>query len=335
MTDRVPGHHPGHDGQPPRITVESAGLAVVQDLGRPGHGDQGISINGASDRGSARLANVLVGNDAGTPLLETAGSATTLRFNADTLVAITGASAQPTVAGRAVPTYDPFVVEAGATLELPTPERGWRTYLAVAGGLPGEPLLGSVAPDSMLEVGRRLSRGDQLELSSCVCGFRHPHFGQPLWRLGARRPSWPSTAVVDVTPGPELDEFDASALSGPWQVSPQSDQVGLRAEGPTPKRSAATEILSRGVPVGAVQVPPSGGLLVLLYGRLLTAGYPVPYVATTVSLDTLGQVRPGDELVLRVTDESSAIEQLLGVRRELAELTERASTALRTSGLLT
>ena len=126
MTDRVPGHHPGHEGEPPRITVESAGLAVVQDLGRPGHGEQGISINGASDRGSARLANVLVGNDAGAPLLETAGSGTTLRFNADTLVAITGASAQPTVAGRAVPTYDPFVVEAGVTLELPTPERGWR-----------------------------------------------------------------------------------------------------------------------------------------------------------------------------------------------------------------
>ena len=330
MTDR----HPGHEGQPPRITVEWAGLAVVQDLGRPGHGEQGISINGASDRGSARLANVLVGNEPGSPLLETAGSATGLRFNADTLVAITGAATQPTVAGRPVPTYDPFVVEAGATLELPIPERGWRTYLAVAGGLPGEPLLGSVAPDSMLEVGRRLSRGDQLELSTCVCGFRHPHFGQPLWRFGARRrPSWPSTAVVEVTPGPELGEFDEPALRGPWQGSAQSDHVGLRAEGPTPKRSADTEILSRGVPVGAVQVPPSGGLLVLLYGRLLTAGYPVPYVATTVSLDTLGQVRPGDELVLRVTDEPSAVQQLLGVRRELAEVAERARTALRASGL--
>jgi biotin-dependent carboxylase-like uncharacterized protein len=329
----VSGHPHDHDHDRPRITVESAGLAVVQDLGRPGHGAQGVSVNGASDRGSARLANVLVGNEAGTPLLETAGSATSLRFDADTLVAITGATTQPTVAGRHVPTYDPFVVEAGAALELPTPERGWRTYLAVAGGLPGERLLGSVAPDPMLGVGRRLGRGDQLELSSCVCGFEHPHLGQPLWRLGARRPTWPSTAIVEVTPGPELDEFDASALRGPWQVSPQSDQVGLRAEGPTPARSAATEILSRGVPVGAVQVPPSGGLLVLLYGRLLTAGYPVPYVATTVSLDTLGQVRPGDELVLRVTDESSAVAQLLAVRRELAAVAERAITALRASGL--
>ncbi len=321
-----------HGHEAPRITVESAGLAVVQDLGRTGHGDKGISANGASDRRSAQLANVLVGNDPGAALLETAGSSTSLTFNADTLVAVTGATTHPTVTGRAVPTWDPFVVPAGATLDLPTPEQGWRTYLAVAGGLDGERLLGSVAPDPMLEVGTRLARGDRLELSTCACGFSHPHL--PLFRFGARRPSWPSTAVVQVTPGPELDEFDESALRGPWEVSPHSDQVGLRAEGPTPSRTAAHEILSRGVPVGAVQVPPSGGLLVLLYGRLLTAGYPIPYVATTVSMGALGQVRPGDRIVLRRTDEATAVAQLLDDRRELAQVAERATTALRASGLL-
>lgn len=328
MTARRP-----HDHAQPQVVVEAAGLAVLQDLGRPGHGDKGISANGASDRRSARLANVLVGNPAGTPLLETTGSSTSLRFEADTVVAVTGATTHPLVAGRPAPTWDPFVVEAGATLDLPTPERGWRTYLAVAGGFRGERLLGSVAPDPMLGVGRRLSRGDRLELTSCVCGAaRHP-LVHPLFRLGARRPWWPETAVVEVTPGPELEEFDASALRGPWEVSQHSDHVGLRAEGPTPARTAATEILSRGVPVGAVQVPPSGGLLVLLHGRLLTAGYPVPYVATTVSLDSLGQLRPGDHLVLRPTDVPGAVAQLLAARREVAEVAQRATTALRASGL--
>ena len=107
--------HAGHPGAPAAITVESAGLAVVQDLGRPGHGAQGVSVNGAGDRGSARLANVLVGNAPGTPLLETTGSATTLRPDADVLVAITGASSRATVDGRPAPTYDPFVLEAGST----------------------------------------------------------------------------------------------------------------------------------------------------------------------------------------------------------------------------
>jgi allophanate hydrolase subunit 2 len=155
----------------------------------------------------------------------------------------------------------------------------------------------------------------------------------PLFRLGVRRPSWPSTAEVYVTPGPELDEFDEATLRGPWEVSPNSDHVGLRAEGPAPARTGDTEILSRGVPVGAVEVPPSGGLLILLYGRLVTAGYPVPYVATTVSLDTLGQVRPGDRLVLRRTDVPTAVAELLRARRELAAAATRATSALRASGL--
>jgi biotin-dependent carboxylase-like uncharacterized protein len=323
----------GHRHGPPRLTVESAGLAVLQDLGRPGHGDKGISVNGASDRGSAQMANALVGNPTDAALLETTGSATTLRFDADTLVAVTGAATEPTVAGRPVPTCDPIIVDAGARLVIPPPDRGWRTYVAVAGGLDGPRVLGSVAPDPMLGVGRRLSGGDHLVLRSCACEFRHPHLVHPLFRLGVRRPTWPSTAVVGVTPGPELAEFDEASLRGPWRVAPDSDHVGLRAQGPTPARTGATEILSRGVPVGAVEVPPSGGLLVLLHGRLLTAGYPVPYVATTVSIDTLGQVRPGDHLVLRRTDVPTAVAELLRARRELALAAERAASALRASGL--
>lgn len=309
------------------------GLATVQDLGRPGHGDQGIAVNGASDRWSAQMANVLTGNAPGAPLLEVTGSAIELRFDADTLVSVTGGHTEPLVAGRPAPTWDPFLVEADATLVIPAPDPGWRVYVAVAGGIRSPEVLGSVSPDPMLGVGHRLGRGDRLDLSSCACGFSHPHYVHPLFRLGARRPSWRSTVVVDVTSGPELDEFDETELRGPWTVSAQSDQIGLRAEGPTPTRSDGTEILSRGVPVGAVEVPPRGGLLVLLHGRLVTAGYPVPYVATTVAMDTLGQARPGDSLVLRRIDVADAVARLLDSRRELAEVARRATTALRASGL--
>ena len=104
--------------------MESAGLAVVQDLGRPGHGDQGIAVNGASDRGSAQVANTLVGNAPGAPLVEVTGSALALRADADTLVCVTGADTSPNVAGRPVPTWDPVLVESGAVLEVPAPLAG-------------------------------------------------------------------------------------------------------------------------------------------------------------------------------------------------------------------
>jgi len=321
------------DHGPPHITVESAGVATVQDLGRPGHGHQGISLNGASDRWSAQVANTLVGNPPGAPLLEVTGSSLTLGVDADVLVCVTGAESEPTVAGRPAPSWDPFVVQARASLVVPAPVHGLRTYVAFAGGLRARTVLGSVAPDRMLGVGGHLGRGDEFTLASCLCGWRHPYSDHPLLRLGATRPTWTDRTVLGVTAGPELGEYDEVGLRGPWTVSAQSDAVGLRAEGPTPARAGNAEILSRGVPVGAVEVPPSGGLLILLHGRLVTAGYPVPYVATTTALDRLGQVRPGEELLLREIALSDAVTQGRVRRQRLSELARRTATALRTSGL--
>ena len=317
----------------PRLVVQEAGYATVQDLGRPGHAHEGVAANGASDRWSARVANTLVGNAPEAPLVEVTGSALTLAADADLFVCLTGADVRPTVDGRAVPVWEPFVLEAGGTLALPAPERGLRTYVAVAGGVRGDAVLGSVAPDPMLGVGRSLGRGDRLEVGACVCDWSHPHFGLPLFRLGAQRPTWSSPTTLEVTAGPELEEFSAEALRGPWTVTPSSDHVGLRVDGPTPVRSTSAEILSRGVPVGAVEAPPSGGLLLLLYGRLLTAGYPVPYVATSTSLDLLGQARPGDELLLREVDLADAVAHTTSRREDLAELARRTATAMRASGL--
>lgn len=324
----------GHGSHaPPRLVVTTVGMATVQDLGRPGHGHQGISVNGAGDRWAAQVGNTVVGNAPTAPLLEVTASSLSVRPDADVLVCVTGADAEPRVAGRPLPTWEPVVVPAGATLDLPAPRRGMRTYLAVAGGFTAPSVLGSVAPDRMLGVGTRLAPGDELALTSCVCGWAHPHLGQAVFRLGAARPTWPRPTVVEVTAGPELAEFDVRRLAGPWTVSEQSDAVGLRAEGPTPARSGSAEILSRGVPVGAVEVPPRGGLLLLLHGRLITAGYPVPYVATTAAVDRLAQARPGDELVLREVPLFEAVARAATRRDELSALAQRASTALRSSGL--
>jgi biotin-dependent carboxylase-like uncharacterized protein len=322
-----------HGHGPPHLTVESAGMVTVQDLGRPGHGHQGISENGAGDRWSAQVANTVVGNPPGAPLLEVTSSSLSVRVDADVLVCVTGAGTEPHVSGRPAPSWDPFVLRAGDLLVLPAPQRGLRTYVAVAGGLTARTVLGSVAPDRMLGAGTYLGRGDELELASCLCGWRHPHFGQPLFRLGAVRPSWSPRSVLDVTGGPELGEYDGRELVGPWTVSAQSDAVGLRAEGPTPTRSTSREILSRGVPVGAVEVPPGGGLLILLHGRLITAGYPVPYVATTAGIDRLGQARPGDVLLLREVPLAEAVAQGHARRLQLTQLAQRVATALGSSGL--
>lgn len=317
------------------VTVERVGHACLQDLGRPGWCAVGLGGNGASDGYSAKVANTLVGNSVTAPVVEVTASAFSFSADRHVLIAVTGAAEQVLVDGQPQPAWEVLVVEPGRRVRVDAPRRGLRSYLAFNGRLDATAVLGSVAPDPLLGVGEQLRAGDRLHLHTSFETFDHPHLRIPVFRLGASRPCLSRTIVVDVTQGPDSTEFAEHALerASPYQVSMHSDYVGLRLLGETPSRSVDTEILSRGVPVGAVEVPPAGGLLVLLRGRLVTAGYPVVGVATAASVDRLGQARPGDSVVFRGC---STVEAVTAARRRQAELVElslRVHTVLGAAGL--
>lgn len=315
------------------LRVEAAGVACVQDLGRPGLAHLGIAANGAADARAARVANVLAGNEVGAPLFEVTASAFGLAADADVLVAVTGAADRLLVAGVPQPTWETAVVPAGRPVLVPEPAAGLRCYVAVHGRIEADVVLGSVAPDRLLGVGRALHGGDVVRVETPFAGLDHPASRVPLFRFGARPPRVRRPLVVEVTPGPDAHEFPDEALEGAYAVSEQSDQVGLRLLGPAPGRSTAREILSRGVPVGAVEAPPAGGLLVLLRGRLVTAGYPVLAVATVASVDRLGQARPGDAIRFRTVDLAEARACLRRGQDELERLAARVAAAFGEVGL--
>ena len=316
------------------VAIEQAGHAWVQDLGRPGHCRTGISANGASDAHAATVANALVGNALSAPLIETTGSGITFTVESPCLLAVTGAADHVWVDGTPQPVGEALSIEAASRVHLDAPARGWRSYVAFNGRLAAAEVLGSVSPDPLLGVGRFLHPGDRLHVRTAFAGFDQPHLRLPLFRLGSGRPRWRLPLRVDVTPGPDAREFvpdDLDSLA--FQVSPRSDYVGLRLSGETPRRTVSTEILSRGVPVGAVEVPPTGGLLVLLRGRLVTAGYPVMAVATATSIDRLGQARPGDGIVFRACTVDEAVAELGQRRDDLAALCARVGSAFGAVGL--
>ena len=140
---------------------------------------------------------------------------------------------------------------------------------------------------------------------------------------------------VQVTLAPDVTRLTAGAgaLTGGFTVSDQSDHVGLRLTGPPVGLDDRTEIRSRGVPIGAVEVTPSGDVIILLRGRLVTAGYPVVAVVTTVSLDLLAQVRPGQEIRLDVVEMAGARTALVALAASRAALARRVATALTARGL--
>jgi biotin-dependent carboxylase-like uncharacterized protein len=279
--------------------LETGALATVQDEGRPGLGGLGVGVSGAADRGSMRLANRLVGNDPGTAVLEVTFGGLTMRAHADLVVALTGAQVPATVDGTGVGCCGPVHVRAGGELRLGIPAAGLRTYLAVRGGLAVAPVLGSRATDVMSGIGPPV-----LE-PGVVLPVGPPPTAWPLVDV-APVPSLPEGELeLRVRPGPRDDWFVEGALealcSATYDVTADSNRVGMRLQGPALQRSRQEEIPSEGMVRGALQVPPTGQPTLFLSDHPVTGGYPVIGVVAGADLDRAAQARPGQRLRFRLS----------------------------------
>ena len=274
------------------LTVVDAGpQTTVQDRGRPGWAHLGVPRAGALDRPAAELANRLVGNDPSAAVLETTLGGVAFDVNGPTLFVVTGAECVVTVADRAVAFAEPVLARAGARVRVGPATRGVRSYVAVAGGLAVDAVLGSRSTDTLAHVGPAVLRaGDVLPLGEPA----GPPAGVDVGPV--RRYLRP--AVLRVEPGPRDDWFRDTALTtltgSTYAVSGDSNRVGLRLEGPALERSHEGELPSEGIVLGAVQVPASGQPLVFLNDHPTTGGYPVVAVVDPEDLWQCAQLRPGD-----------------------------------------
>jgi 5-oxoprolinase (ATP-hydrolysing) subunit C len=311
------------------VAIHQAGISTVQDLGRFGRSRQGLPVNGALDQFSARVANVLTGNDERAPLVEITLLDFSCTPSTDVLIAVTGAPAKVTVGGVRRPQWELIAVGPGETVRITGIRLGARVYLALHGSLEAPSLLGSCAPDTILGFGRQLRDDDELAISGRSPPIDHPALRHPVFRLQAPIPPFREPWTIDVTDGPDISEFGASAarlFASEYTVSPQSNHIGLRMRGEVPQRVARGEVLSRGVPVGAVEVPAGEELLVLHRGRGVTAGYPVLAVVTATGLSALGQVRPGQRIRFRKRTVDEAVTAYRTQRDTLRALRKRVST---------
>lgn len=275
----------------PALKLEDPGLlSLIEDQGRGGHGDLGVTESGAADRASAYAANSAVGNPASSTVIENIGG---LRLSAlvDTTVAVTGAQAEVTLNGRPVPLGTPRVLPAGATLTISPADVGQRSYLAVRGGLAAPEVLGSCSTDVLSGLGPApLEVGHILRV--------RPHHGGQSARATVNplrvRPG--ETAVLRCVPGPR-DAWFAEGFSAltaqEWTVTPRSNRVGLRLDGAPLRRTHEEELPSEGVVAGCIQVPPQGTPVVFLRDHPVTGGYPVIATVIPEDLDLAAQLSAG------------------------------------------
>lgn len=280
------------------FTVENPGiLTTVQDRGRYGREQFGMSPAGPMDSLSFEIANLLVGNDPGESALECTVMGPALAFQEDTVIAVTGADMAPRLNGADCPLYEAVAVRAGDTLQLGAVKAGCRSYIAFAGGIDVPPVMGSRATALKNQVGghegRRLNRGDTLPLGRPA---------RPLASLAGRRAPVPPPQDREVTLrvilGPQDDRFTEEGirtfLSQPYTVGKDFDRMGCRLEGPVIAHKTDCNIISDGMVTGAVQVPGSGQPIIMLAERQTVGGYTKIAAVISADLPVIGQCKAGD-----------------------------------------
>lgn len=277
------------------IEVLDAGpLTTVQDLGRPGRAALGVGQSGAADTGAMRLANRLVGNAEAAATLEVTFGGLQVRAHGGAWVAVTGAPCPMSVAGRQVAPYSVVWVPDGDVLRLGLPTTGLRSYLAVRGGIAVPHVIDSRSTDTLSAVGPApLAAGDRLEIG------HEPR--QPLTvDLAPVRPPEAGDVRLRVVLGPRDDWFTDAArrslLGEPYEVTAESNRIGMRLGGTPLERARAEELPSEGMVCGALQVPPSGQPTLFLADHPVTGGYPVIAVVVAADIGLAAQARPGQRL---------------------------------------
>jgi biotin-dependent carboxylase-like uncharacterized protein len=265
-----------------KLVVTSIGPASsVQDGGRPGSQRYGLVPSGAMDRLALAAANTLVGNALFTAAVEIGpfGAALTARGGA-VRIALAGASRNADIDERPVAIGASATLADGETLTLGFARSGSFSYLAIEGGIAGEPMFGSLAVNARAGLGspypRPLQAGDELKVTAASA-------------VPERRIELPATADAPIRLlwGPQDDEFadDAKQLfiDSEWKISATSDRMGYRLEGPVIRHSYGHNIVSDGTVNGSLQVPGNGQPIVLMPDRGTSGGY--PKIATVISAD--------------------------------------------------
>jgi 5-oxoprolinase (ATP-hydrolysing) subunit C len=274
-----------------KLVISAIGPASsVQDGGRRGAQRYGLTPSGAMDRLALAAANVLVGNAPFAAAIEIGpfGATFTARDGA-VRIGLAGATRHADIADRAVAFDTSMTLLDGEALELGFARGGAFSYLAIEGGIQGEPMFGSLAVNARAGLGspypRPLQAGDELQTVAAT-GTIERRIDLPAFE----------DAPIRVVMGPQDDEFgDAAALflDSEWKISAISDRMGYRLEGPVIRHLHGHNIVSDGTVNGSIQVPGNGQPIVLMRDRGTSGGYPKIATVISADLDRLAQIPAG------------------------------------------
>ena len=269
------------------IYFEKSGLlTTVQDRGRYGYQSSGFSVSGVMDKRSAQLANVLVDNPINEAVFEFLLMGPTMKFNKSTYIAITGADFSPKLNGQEVPTYTAIHVHEGDVLEFGFAKNGLWGYVAVSSKLGVENIMGSHSTNLRCGIGgyngRKIEAEDEIS-------FREKTRQIPSLEKRHIEPEFfgDKDKTIRVIPCLQNDHFTEKGIqtffNETYVTTEQSDRMGYRLDGPAIEHKDGGDIISDGIPLGAIQVPSHGKPIIMLSDRQTTGGY--TKIGTVIGVD--------------------------------------------------
>jgi biotin-dependent carboxylase-like uncharacterized protein len=299
-----------------RLMIEaSTPLCLLQDAGRFGVRHLGVTQGGALDWVSMSWANWLLDNALDAPVMEITLGGFTVQAEDYCLLALAGADLGACIDERAISPGRSFILQKGQRLRFTQPFSGARAYLAAPGGFDAQAVLGSCATvvrealGGVDGYGKALAEGGRLTYSGT---------GGAMKVLA--NPDLPSASSLDVILGAQIGQFSGQSLfdafNTEWALDSRADRMGMRLLG-TPLQYQGPSLISEGIPLGAIQVPPDGQPIVLLNDRQTIGGYPRLGALTPLALARLAQCLPGEKLRLAPMVQETAHRQQVEFLRRL------------------
>jgi antagonist of KipI len=292
------------------IAIRAGFLTSVQDLGRTGLREFGVSLGGALDAHCLRVTNLLVGNNESAAGLEITFGGLRLRFADERIIAWCGGDFAAHIGSTAMPSGHPGLVRGGEDFFIESPTFGCRAWVAISGGIDVPVVLGSRSMD--LRAGFGGQNGGPAHDGQKFPLGKNPAQSQMLIeklrdkKIASWKPphDWATTArrepILRFIRGSDSSRFKPSAFerltTEAFVVSPDSDRMGVRLDGPALDRSNDVDLLSEAVAPGTVQVPPSGRPIVLLNDCQTIGGYPKIAHVITADLGIAAQLRASDRV---------------------------------------
>lgn len=310
------------------LKVIKAGIMdTVQDYGRYGYQHLGINPTGAMDKYAMQVANILVGNNPGEAVVELHFPASVFMFTQPALIALSGADFSASINGEPVPGLHPVIVGKNDVLQFHKPVNGARAYLVVAGGISLDKWMNSYSTHLKANAGgfqgRSLRRDDELLLRyPCLFSGKQDDFTVLPWQADTK---WvDETKEVLVLPGNEWDRLTTESKENftmtSFVVTQQSDRMGFRLNNLPLPVMTNEEVISSAVSFGTIQLLPDGKLIILGADHQTTGGYPRVAHVISAHHSRLAQLKAGDKVYFRLTNQQTAEELLVKQQQHLLQL---------------